>query len=53
MKLDVDKALKQPNEITIVDSEHEDEDDDVQFIQKTYDPQVAIKRQGEALLHNV
>ncbi|XP_053384935.1 histone-lysine N-methyltransferase SETDB1-like isoform X2 [Mercenaria mercenaria] len=45
-KLAADNALKQPHEITIDDTDDED-DDDVQFIQKTYDPQVAIKRQGE------
>ncbi|XP_060568067.1 histone-lysine N-methyltransferase SETDB1-like isoform X2 [Ruditapes philippinarum] len=44
-KLAFDNASTQPREITIDDTD--DDDDDVQFIQKTYDPMVAIKRQGE------
>ena len=43
-----DLARNQPSEITIVESD-EDDDDDVQFIQKTYDPELALKRQGELI----
>ena len=44
------EASKQPSEITIVDSDgplddENDDDDDVQFIEKTFDPDVAYKRQ--------
>ena len=50
------EASKQPSEITIVDSdgpgdEEEDDDDDVQFIEKTFDPDIAIKRQGRQNLN--
>ena len=50
------EAPKQPSEITIVDSdgpgeEEDDDDDDVQFIEKTFDPEIAIKRQGQQIMN--
>lgn len=45
-----EEALKHPGELTIEESE-EEEDDDVQFIQKTFDPKVASKKQDVTTQH--
>ncbi|XP_052229285.1 histone-lysine N-methyltransferase SETDB1-like isoform X4 [Dreissena polymorpha] len=57
LKAAVEAAANGPAEITIVDSDEDvvtdnykvDDDDDVQFIQKTFDPTVAQKRQAAVM----
>lgn len=58
IKAAVEAAANGPAEITIVESDEDvatgdnkvdNEDDDVQFIQKTFDPTIAQKRQSAVI----
>ncbi|WAR03493.1 LOW QUALITY PROTEIN: SETB1-like protein [Mya arenaria] len=46
----LDAEANGPSEVTITDSD--EDDDDVQFIQKTFDPNIALKRKQEASASN-